>query len=231
MAGKKRASGLSDFRGRVVGVCGSKDAGKTRVVAGLVRYLRSKGFSVGTVKHVHGDVALEPDAADSVRHLAAGAECVVTVSDASTHVTAGRPGRSGDEALGETCGRYLAACDYIVVEGFKKAAIPKILVTRGGQDVPRGLTDVIARVYSGVKPKGLPAFKHSEIKRLGRFLLEEGVLTKSGARAHLRVNDKAVPMNEFVSRALASILEGFVGSLRDTEKPAKIEINISKPRK
>lgn len=235
MASKKPVSGMVSgvvgFERRVIGVCGSKDVGKTRVVEGLARFLRSKGFSVGTVKHVHGDVALEPYAADSMRHLSAGAACVVAVSDTAAHVTAGRAGRSDDQGLAETCGRYLATCDCIVVEGFKRAAIPKILVTRSESDVPRGLNHVMARVYSGAKPKGLPAFRHSEIQKLGRFLLDEGVLVKPGARAHLMVNDKAVPMNEFVGRALAGILEGFVGSLRDTEKPTKIEVSISTPRK
>lgn len=211
-------------------MCGSKDVGKTRVVEGLVGYLKSKGFAVGTVKHVRGDVALEPDAADSMRHLRAGAGCVVTVSDTATHVAAGRPGRSGDEALGEACGRYLAGCDYVVVEGFKNAAIPKILVTRGVQDVPRGLSDVIACVYSGGKPKRMQAFKHSEINKLGRFLLDAGVLAKPGVRAYLRVNDAPVPMNQFVVQALTGVLEGFVGSLHGIERPAKIEISMTKPK-
>jgi hypothetical protein len=165
-----------------------------------------------------------------MRHLSAGAACVAVVSNAAAHVATARLEHSGDHGLGDTCSRYLVDCDFILVEGFKRSAIPKILVTQLESDVPRGLVNVVACVYSGSKPKGVPAFKHSEIRRLGRFLLEEGVLAKPAMHAHLRVNDRPVPMNEFVSRALAGLLEGFVGSLRDTEKPAKIEVYIRKPR-
>lgn len=230
-AASRMAPGVAGFEGRVISVCGSKDVGKTRVVEGLARFLKGKGFSVGTVKHVHGDVALEPYAADSMRHLAAGAGCVVALSDVAVHVTAPRPARPDDQRLAETCARYLAACDYVVVEGFKRSALPKILVTQRTSDVPRGLKHVVACVYSGAAPKALPAFKHNEIRKLGRFLLEQGVLAEPGARAHLTVNDRVVPMNEFVSRALAGVLEGFVGSLRGTEKAHRVEVGLSKPRK
>jgi molybdopterin-guanine dinucleotide biosynthesis protein B len=216
------------FEGKIVAVVGHKDVGKTRVVEGLVAYLKAKGFSVGTVKHVHGPVALEPKTVDSGRHLAAGATCAVTVSDRMVQATSGLGGRarkSAQAALDEALVRHLAGCDCVIVEGFKALALPKVVVTSGGTQPPR-LENVVAYVYRGAKPKSLPAFRQSEVRKLGAFLLKSGILAPGGAAAHLVVNDKQVPMNEFVARALAGVIQGFVGSLRDVESPEKIELTI-----
>ena len=228
------------FEGRIIGVCGHKDTGKTRVVEGLVKFLKSKGFSVGTVKHVHGAIVTDPATTDSARHLAAGADCVVVEGGELIQISmrppatpkqgsAPEPQLAADEAL-EAAARHLFACDYIVVEGFKRAGIPKILVTARAEDVPEGLTQVAARVGDGPNPAGLPAFKLDEPATLGAFLFDKGILAPVGPAAHLVVNGRPVPMNEFVTRALSGTLEGFLTSLRAIENPTTIEISIRRPR-
>jgi molybdopterin-guanine dinucleotide biosynthesis protein B len=220
------------FEGRIVAVVGHKDVGKTGVVEGLVAYLKGKGFSVGTVKHVHGSVALEPRTVDSGRHLAAGAACAVTVSDTMVQATRGvgaKAKRPAQAMLDDALARHLAGCDCVIAEGFKGSALPKIVVVAGGA-MPPGLKNVVACVYRGAKPKGLPAFRPGEAKKLGAFLLKSGILGPGGAAAHLAVNDKPVPMNEFVARALAGVIQGFVGALRDVESPRKIDLTIKAAR-
>ncbi len=222
---------LQGFEGHIIGVCGSKDTGKTVVVEGLVRFLTAKGFTVGTVKHVHGEIALEPKAKDSTRHLAAGADRVVAVGDGVTQVMMQEKDQgSPADLLERAAARYLFACDYVVVEGFKHVDTPKIVVTRQPDDMPQHLENVVACVYQGTRPDVLPAFKPDEIEKLVNFLFESGVLAPVGPGAHLTVNGKPVSMNEFVRRALTGVLEGFVGSLRDVEPPAEIEISIKHPR-
>ena len=231
MARTKEAVSPPGFEGRIVGVVGTKDTGKTRIVEVLVKYLRRRGYSVATVKHIHGKVAFEPAAVDSARHFAAGAGSVVTVSGDAIYLTADQPLADPEAALARICARYLAAFDYVIVEGFKHVAIPKIVVRRRPGDTPRALSNVVAYVYSGPKPKDLPAFTHSEVKKLGAFLLKSGILAKPGTRIHLSVNDAPIPMNEFVRSALTGVLEGFISSLRDVEPPEKIEITASHLRK
>ena len=217
-----------------VAVVGLKDVGKTRVVEGLVAYLRKKGFSVGTVKHIHGRVALEPATVDSGRHLAAGALCVVTVSDTMVQATRGVPraargkaARPAEALLDEALARHLGGCDCAVVEGFKASSLLKVVVTEGGV-MPAGLKNVVACVYRGARPEGVPAFRPAEVAGLGAFLLKQGILKPGGAGARLTVNDTPVPMNEFVARALAGVIEGFVCTLRDVESPRKIEVTLKK---
>lgn len=221
---------MAGFEGRVVAVVGHKDAGKTRVVEGLVAYLKTKGFSVGTVKHVHGRVALEPATVDSGRHLAAGAACAVTVSAAAEQASrpAGRGAGGSPGALLEAAlARHLAGCDCVVVEGFKASALPKVVVVAGGA-MPPGLKNVVACVYRGARPRISPAFRPGEVKKMGAFLLTSGVLKPAGTAAHLMVDDRPVPMNEFVARALAGVIQGLVGTLRDVKSPKKIDITIKR---
>ena len=226
---------MSILEGRVIGICGHKDTGKTAVVEGLVRFLKARGFTVGTAKHAHGAVAAPPEDTDSERHLAAGADCAVVAGGDRVQVNVRPAGGTalGAEAAAEAgevletlAARYLAACDCIVAEGFKRAEIPKIVVSREPGDVPEGLTQVVACVSDRPQPGGPPTFRPNEIEKLGVFLLDKGLLAPGGPTAHLVVNGRPVPMNEFVRGALSGVLAGFISSLRGVPDPTTIEISI-----
>ena len=244
---------LTGFEGRVIGVCGLKDTGKTAVVEGLVKFLKEKGATVGTVKHAHSEIALDSEGKDSIRHLGAGADCVVTIGERLVQVmvrpdgvgVADSGGKVGEGDLGisdleAALARYLASCDYVVVEGFKGLDIPKIVVLGADSAMPGGLKNIFALAYrgdpcecrSGDLPgqfQGLPFFAIDEVEKIGGMLFDRGILQAPGARAHLLVNGKPIPMNEFVRNALAGVLEGFIGSLRDVEVPTTIEISVKHP--
>jgi molybdopterin-guanine dinucleotide biosynthesis protein B len=211
-------------RGRMIGVVGWKDAGKTQVVERLVRGLSGRGFVVGTVKHVHDDVTLEPPAKDSARHLAAGATSTITLGG-SLSVVLNRK----DTDLEQVAARYLSLCDCVVVEGFKAAGIPKVAVLSDGNELPEGIENVVAVVYHGSRPDGYPAYAIDEIDDLCRYLLEEGILAEPGSQATLLVNGKPVRMNEFVQRSLTGVIQGFLASLRDVKDPSSIELIIKLP--
>jgi len=241
-SGREGVGGLAGFEGRVIGVTGLKDVGKTRLVESLVGVLRQKGFTVGAVKHAESGVALDGGARDSERHLAAGADCVVAMGETLVQVMV-RPERSRPSAadLARASARYLALSDYVVVEGFKGLDLPKIVVLGAGGEIPPGLKNVVALVWPGAacesrpkdvpaESKGLPLFAMDEADKLCEMLFARGILKPLTARAQLTVNGKPVAMNQFVASALAGVLQGFVGSLRDVGEPATIEVTITKPR-
>jgi molybdopterin-guanine dinucleotide biosynthesis protein MobB len=218
------------LEGRVIGVCGHKDTGKTQVVEGLVKFLKAKGFSVGTVKHVHGALTTSPSATDSERHLAAGADCVVVESSDVNQINVrSRAGLNSTDAV-EAAAMHLFGCDYIIVEGFKRAEIPKIVVTAPSGHIPEGLTQIVAYVSDGPKPDKAPGFKLSETETLGAFLLDKRILAPAGLAAQLVVNGRPIPINEFVQSVLWGVLTGFLSSLREVGTPATIEISIKRRR-
>jgi molybdopterin-guanine dinucleotide biosynthesis protein B len=200
---------------------GWKDTGKTTVVEGLVRLLAAKGYTVGTLKHTHGQVSLQPEATDSMKHLRAGAALTVTAGEDLT-VTVDR----GCYGLDQAIARYLWACDYIVVEGFKDADIPKIAVTADGEAIPAEVGNVVAVVYRGQHPEGYSTFTFDEIDRLVDHLFEKGILTPPSVRTQLNVNGKTVPLNDFVQASLGGVIRGFIASLKDVEPPTTITLHI-----
>ncbi|MGA1830476.1 MULTISPECIES: molybdopterin-guanine dinucleotide biosynthesis protein B [Rhizobium] len=110
------------------GISGWKNSGKTGLTVRLVEELTARGYRVSTVKHAHHDFDIDKPGADSFRHREAGAGEVAIVSGARFAIMH----ELRDEAeptLAEILSR-LAPCDLVLVEGYKREAIPKIELRR-----------------------------------------------------------------------------------------------------
>ena len=67
----------------IVSVFGSKKSGKTTTIEYLIRQLSSRGFRVGSAKHMHhADASIDQRGKDTERHGAAGSKVIVGVSPA-----------------------------------------------------------------------------------------------------------------------------------------------------
>jgi molybdopterin-guanine dinucleotide biosynthesis protein MobB len=210
----------SPAMGNIIGVVGWKDTGKTTFVESLVRLLKAKGYSVGTVKHVRGGASLEPETTDSMRHLGAGAALTVAAGQDLTVVL----DRSGDD-LGRVVTRYLWSCDYVVVEGFKGSGIPKIAVIADGEDIPE-VGNIVAVVYRNQAPQGYRTFGFDETEKLLDYLFENEIIKQPSRRTVLFVNGNPVPLNDFVQTSLANVIRGFLASLKDVDPPSTISLHI-----
>ena len=118
---------------RIVGVAGWKNSGKTGLVERLVAEFSARGLTVSTIKHAHHGFDVDQPGADSFRHRAAGAREVLVTSArrwALMHEN------SGDEAGLSDLLDKLEPADVVIVEGFKRAGIPKIETRRAGADGP-----------------------------------------------------------------------------------------------
>jgi molybdopterin-guanine dinucleotide biosynthesis protein B len=111
-----------------IGVAGWKNSGKTTLVARLVAELTGRGFKVATVKHAHHAFRIDDAETDSARHRRAGAAQVAIVS-ASRWALVRELGADPEPTLDAMIDR-LDPCDLVIVEGYKRAPIPKIEVRR-----------------------------------------------------------------------------------------------------
>ncbi len=213
---------LSTLEGRVIGVVGWKDSGKTRVVEGLVGFFNRKGLRVGTLKHTTEDLKLNRST-DSERHLAAGARASIVVSENVSLVFI-------PESLDwqEAVSRFLGIYDLVIIEGFKQEEMPKILV-KSGQSAPEGLSQIVAVVTESKQQGEHESFGFDEIDALGEFLLKRGILKPKGGHINLIVNGKPVAMNDFVQKSLTGVITGFVTTLKRIEKPETIELTLRIP--
>ena len=112
----------------VLGLAGWSGAGKTTLLEALLPVLMRLGLSVSTIKHSHHDFDVDQPGKDSYRHRAAGATEVLIASArrwALVHELRGAPELDLAAALAR-----LTPVDLVIVEGFKRAAHPKLEVYR-----------------------------------------------------------------------------------------------------
>ena len=120
---------------RKVHVVGRKNAGKTTLVADLVRELSSRGKTIGTIKHSHHHHEFDAPGKDSYLHRKAGASVVGLVGPKMS--AAFREHHEDDQTQGiEHLMPLFKDCDFIIVEGQQGAEEMKIEVWRKETDQP-----------------------------------------------------------------------------------------------
>ena len=118
-----------------VSFIGYQNAGKTTLVEKVIAKLSQRGLRVGSIKH-HGHKGFDIDqpGKDSWRHAQAG----------SRHVGLVSPDRYAEYASTERevpvtdLLAHYTDVDVVIVEGYKTAGLPSIVVTRSGVDRLRG---------------------------------------------------------------------------------------------
>jgi molybdopterin-guanine dinucleotide biosynthesis protein B len=119
---------------RVVGLAGWSGAGKTTLITRVVPLLKRRGVRVSTVKHAHHAFEIDRPGKDSWLHREAGATEVAIVSSrrwAIVHELRG--GR--EPPLTEILAK-LSPADLVIVEGFKRLALPKLEIFRASLAKP-----------------------------------------------------------------------------------------------
>ena len=107
----------------VVGFSGYSGSGKTTLVEQLITRLRLAGLRVSVVKHAHHDFDIDHPGKDSFRHREAGAFEVVIASSrrlAKVREFEQHGSPSVHQLIAE-----LYDCDWVLVEGFKHASLPR----------------------------------------------------------------------------------------------------------
>ncbi len=113
---------------RILSIIGRKDTGKTTLLVALAKEFARRGRQVMTIKHASHPARLDQPGTDSYRHFHEGAVSRVVLAAPELRAIIDR---TSDEADPIALARqYLSDADLILVEGFKKAPIPKIEVFR-----------------------------------------------------------------------------------------------------
>lgn len=113
---------------KLIGITGWSGAGKTSLIVRLIPMLRAQGYSVSTVKHAHHDFEIDRPGKDTHQHRLSGASEVLVSSDrrfALMHELR----EEAEWSLPRLLTR-LSPVDLVLIEGFKRAAHPKIEVFR-----------------------------------------------------------------------------------------------------
>jgi len=162
---------------KVVGFCGPSGVGKTTLIERLIPLLRAQGQRVSVIKHAHQGFDIDRPGKDTWRHRQAGAFEVLVASD-------GRIAKMREfEQPGQPTVHQLLAelidCDWVLVEGFKHADVPKIELLDPRLDAQPLYPDdpfVVALVTDAPAqlpvPTRRPLFARADAQALAQFLLE-----------------------------------------------------------
>lgn len=118
----------------VIGFAGFSGSGKTTLVEQLIGLLKVAGQRVSVVKHAHHAFDIDHEGKDSWRHRQAGAHEIVIASD--RRLAKIREYAIQHEPVVHDLIAELEPCDWVLVEGFKRAALPKIEIWRAAVDKP-----------------------------------------------------------------------------------------------
>jgi len=114
--------------GYVIGLAGWSGSGKTTLAEKIIAGLNLRGLDIATIKHAHHKFDADTPGKDSFRHRQAGARQVVVASTSRSVIFSENrphPERSLADLL-----TALNPADIVLVEGFKREAIPKIEIFR-----------------------------------------------------------------------------------------------------
>jgi molybdopterin-guanine dinucleotide biosynthesis protein B len=113
---------------RIVSIIGLKDAGKTTLAVALSCEFVRKGRRVMSMKHASHPAEVDKDGTDSYRLYHEGkAERVLIAAPNQRVIIERSPDDTDPISLAK---RYFDGADIVLVEGFKRAPIPKIEVYR-----------------------------------------------------------------------------------------------------
>jgi molybdopterin-guanine dinucleotide biosynthesis adapter protein len=157
----------------VIGIAGWKRSGKTTLAVRLIGEFTRRGLKVASVKHAHHAFQIDDAETDSARHRRAGAQQVAIVSSTRWALIS-ELGGAPEPELSTVLAR-LAPCDLIIVEGYKRAPIPKIEARRRAALSHRPLAETDKSVIAiaadhPVADAGLPAFRLDDIAAIAEFI-------------------------------------------------------------
>ncbi|UQZ37109.1 molybdopterin-guanine dinucleotide biosynthesis protein B [Paenibacillus sp. PK3_47] len=110
-------------------IAGYKNSGKTTLICALIPLLQQQGCSVAVIKHDAHGYDMDHPGTDTWKQRQAGAAAIAITSSTRTSVIEER-----SSSLSELIKRF-AGYDYVLVEGFKTEAYPKIVLIRHESDL------------------------------------------------------------------------------------------------
>jgi molybdopterin-guanine dinucleotide biosynthesis adapter protein len=158
---------------RVFGFAGYSGSGKTTLIERLIPKLVARGLRISLIKHAHHSFDIDQPGKDSWRHREAGASEVLITSDQRWVLMHELRGEAEPD-LASQLGRF-SACDLVLVEGYKRAAIPKIEVYRASVGKPLLYPDdpnIIAIASDSPLAAPLPVLDLGDPDAITDFIIE-----------------------------------------------------------
>ncbi len=211
---------------RIIMVKGFSKTGKTTTVTALVKELRKRGYSVGTVKDIHYEgFSMDRPGTDTWKHADAGAARVTALGLKETDILFSR--RMAIDAVL----KYYKE-DFVILEGDSGLDCPAILTARTPEDIEKRMTDqviAVSGIVSGEMEswKGLPVIDCTkEVEKMADLIEQATEKKKEEADVLLTIDEVEIPMVPFVKETLKNVVIGAVKALDGYEAGKEIRVRI-----
>lgn len=217
---------------KVISVIGISGTGKTTTIESIIRELKRRNYSVGTVKEIHFHAfQMDVEGTNTYRHKEAGASLVTARGAYETDILF-------QEKL--SLDRILSFYDhdYVLLEGVRDTNIPKILTALDKEGIEDRFDESIVAISGKISAeiteyKGLPAINSlTNIEDLVDLIEEKSYDTKNNIEkvenCMLKINGRPIDINPFVERILRDCLEAIAKGLDGYEEAGDIEICIKR---
>ena len=157
---------------KVFGFAGWSGSGKTTLIEQLIPRFTRAGLTVSLVKHAHHSFDIDQPGKDSYRHREAGSKEVLVSSEKRWVIMHELHGDAepGLDALIER----LSPCDLLLVEGYKRYAMPKLEIYREANGKPLLHPEdpnIVAIAADVPLATELPQFRLADYDRIAEFIL------------------------------------------------------------
>lgn len=156
----------------VISVVGPQNAGKTGLVSQMVAIWTEWGLRVAALKHDgHADAHVGDDwekaGSDTVHYAKAGAAMTLVAGGGGSLLRVVQDGHAEDvgalcQRLQEVALRDGAPLDVIVVEGFKRSGLPKLVPLHRSTDVDWLRSEHLSNLFAVVCSKACPSLADGE---------------------------------------------------------------------
>jgi molybdopterin-guanine dinucleotide biosynthesis protein B len=162
---------------KLFSVIGISLTGKTTTIENIIKELKKRRYSVGSVKEIHfEDFAIDEEGTNTYRHSKAGAEPVTARGYYETDIL-----YKERLSLEKILKNY--AQDYVILEGVEDGNFPKIITAKNKDEIEQKMDDMVFAISGKISEeldqyKGIPVIDGiSESEKLVN-LIEEKVFEK-----------------------------------------------------
>jgi len=212
----------------IIGFVGEKKSGKTAVLQKVIGWLSEKGYKIGVIKHTGHGFRLDYPETDSFKLYEAGAKKIALSGHNQLGMYGDAEPEPGPEQIRDL---FLSEMDLILVEGYRSASIPKVLValSQAIPDWAKELGGLIAIVSKNKPDFEIKHFGPEQIRELAE-LVEEYIKKHRGKReVKIYLDERELKIKPFVKDFFLNTISGMIGSLKQTHGAKRVQITIHLP--
>ena len=155
----------------IISITGRANSGKSRLISALIKEFKKRNIKISVIKHTSHDFQFPDDGKDSSQFKKAGATLVAISNDFKYAIDSIIEKALSPEEIAK---KYMwDISDIILIEGYKKSALPKIEVIGDSKEPPlfkTGIKNIQAIITDIIIDTDLPVYRRDDIKKIADYI-------------------------------------------------------------